>query len=205
MYLFKDFIYLFLERGREGERQGEKHWLVASHTPPIQDLAHNPGVCPDWESNSDLLVCRTKPNPLSKKIFNSNFLFYWQTLKELDYPFVTWPPPWCQTIQFLSICPRWLSSCCPSTGAQREWAWVCPHGPVRGTPGAPVTSCLTQSQSRWFSQLEVMGTSLTGTGTLGWGSWYGAETQHSCVKLEGILESQLEFVGSGHREAGLLQ
>ena len=56
-----------------------------------------------------------------------------------------------------------------------------------------------------FSQLEVMRTSLTGTGTLGWGSWYGAETQHSCVKLEGILQSQLEFVGSGHGEAGLLQ
>ena len=48
----KDFIYLFLERGREGVREGEKHQcVVASHTPPTGDLACNPGMCPDWESN----------------------------------------------------------------------------------------------------------------------------------------------------------
>ena len=46
---FLDFIYLFLERGREGERVGEKHQcVVASHTPPTGDLAHNPGMCPNW-------------------------------------------------------------------------------------------------------------------------------------------------------------
>ena len=49
---FKDFIYLFLERGREGEREGEKHQcVVASWVSPTGDLAHNPGMCPDWESN----------------------------------------------------------------------------------------------------------------------------------------------------------
>ena len=48
----KDFIYLFLERGREGEREGEKHQCeVAFHMPLTGDLAHNPGMCPDWESN----------------------------------------------------------------------------------------------------------------------------------------------------------
>ena len=51
-FLFKDIIYLFLERGREEEREGEKHkCVVASHTPPTGDLACNPGMCPDWESN----------------------------------------------------------------------------------------------------------------------------------------------------------
>ena len=25
--------------------------MVASHVPPTGDLAYNPGVCPDWESN----------------------------------------------------------------------------------------------------------------------------------------------------------
>ena len=50
--IFKDFIYLFLERGREGEREGEKHQrVVASHVSPTGDLARNPGMCPDWESN----------------------------------------------------------------------------------------------------------------------------------------------------------
>ena len=52
--LKKYFIYLFIfrERGREGEREGEKHqWMVASQASPTGDLTHNPGVCPDWESN----------------------------------------------------------------------------------------------------------------------------------------------------------
>ena len=50
-FFFKDFIYS-RERGREGEREVEKHqyvrdtWigclLVASLTPPTGDLAHNP-------------------------------------------------------------------------------------------------------------------------------------------------------------------
>ena len=48
------FIYLFIyrQRGREGEREGEKHqYVVASQAPPTGDLACNPGMCPDWESN----------------------------------------------------------------------------------------------------------------------------------------------------------
>ena len=52
-YIFQA-IYLFLERGegREGEREGEKHQcVVAPHAPSNGELAHNPGMCPDWESN----------------------------------------------------------------------------------------------------------------------------------------------------------
>ena len=42
----------YLGRGREREREGEKHQgVVASHTPPTGDLVPNPGMCPDWESN----------------------------------------------------------------------------------------------------------------------------------------------------------
>ena len=38
--------------GTVGEREGEKHQhVVASLMPPTQDLARNPGMCPDWESN----------------------------------------------------------------------------------------------------------------------------------------------------------
>ena len=45
-------INLFLERGREGEREGEKHQcLDASPAPSTRDLVCNPGMCPDWESN----------------------------------------------------------------------------------------------------------------------------------------------------------
>ena len=45
-------FYLFLEKGKEGEREGEKQQcVVASCTPPTGDLALNPGLCRDWESN----------------------------------------------------------------------------------------------------------------------------------------------------------
>ena len=43
---------MFRERGREGEREGEKHQcVVVSHMPPTGDPACNPGMCPDWEWN----------------------------------------------------------------------------------------------------------------------------------------------------------
>ena len=52
---FKD-SYLIVFRGsrREGKRDGEKHQcVVASHVPLTGDLAGNPGMCPDWETNHE--------------------------------------------------------------------------------------------------------------------------------------------------------
>ena len=55
IFYFLNFIYLFLERGREKEREGQKHQcVVAFHTPPPGDLSCKPGMCPDWESNQQL-------------------------------------------------------------------------------------------------------------------------------------------------------
>ena len=53
IYLFLRFnLFIFGERGREGERGGKKHQcMVASGASPTGDLACNPGICPDWESN----------------------------------------------------------------------------------------------------------------------------------------------------------
>ena len=52
---FKHFIYLHLEEGKGGRKRWREPsvWerLVASRTPPDGDLAHNPGMCPAWESN----------------------------------------------------------------------------------------------------------------------------------------------------------
>ena len=46
------YLFIFRERGREGEREGEKYQcMVPSHVPLTGDLAHHPGMCPDWESN----------------------------------------------------------------------------------------------------------------------------------------------------------
>ena len=52
-YFLKDFIYfIFTQRGREGEKEGEKHQcVVASHVPHTGDLACNPGMCSEWELN----------------------------------------------------------------------------------------------------------------------------------------------------------
>ena len=48
----KKIVFISRQRGREGEREGEKHQcVVASYTPPAGDLACNPGMYPDWELN----------------------------------------------------------------------------------------------------------------------------------------------------------
>ena len=79
---FLDFIYLYLERGEEKEKEGErnihvreKYWLVASHTPPNGDLTHNPGVCPDWELNLWPFGSQAALNPLSHTSHGRNPTF----------------------------------------------------------------------------------------------------------------------------------
>ena len=60
------YLFIFRERGRKKEREGEKdQYVVASGTPPTRDVACNPGVCPDGNQTSDALVCRPALNPLS--------------------------------------------------------------------------------------------------------------------------------------------
>ena len=51
-FCFKDFIYI-LEREERREKEKERNisvWLPLMH-PLTGDLACNPGMCPDWESN----------------------------------------------------------------------------------------------------------------------------------------------------------
>ena len=51
-HIFLNFIYFLRQRRGEVEREGEKHqYVVASRVSPTGDLAHNPGMCPDWEWN----------------------------------------------------------------------------------------------------------------------------------------------------------
>ena len=45
-------LFFFRERGREGEKDREKHqYVVAFRGLPTGDLADNPSMCLDWESN----------------------------------------------------------------------------------------------------------------------------------------------------------
>ena len=55
---FKRFyLFIFRQRGWQGEREGETHQcVVASSVPSTWDLTHNPGMCPDWESNQHPFV-----------------------------------------------------------------------------------------------------------------------------------------------------
>ena len=85
--LFLKFICLFVclfirERGREGEREGENYQcvrdtLIGCLLPaPAGDLAHNPGMRPDLESNWHLLVRRPVLSPLSHSSRGSQWSFH---------------------------------------------------------------------------------------------------------------------------------
>ena len=45
--ILKDFIYLFLERLKEGEQEGEKHQYVVAFVRPLQGTWPNSSMCPD--------------------------------------------------------------------------------------------------------------------------------------------------------------
>ena len=72
---FKILLFIFRDGGKEGEREGEKHRPVVSYMSPTRNLAHNPGMCPDWELNwwhfgSQASTQSTKPHqPGQKNIF----------------------------------------------------------------------------------------------------------------------------------------
>ena len=65
--LFKKvFIYLFLERGREGEREGEKHQcVVASPVPQLGTWPTSQACALTGNQTSDPLFQRPALNPLS--------------------------------------------------------------------------------------------------------------------------------------------
>ena len=72
-YYFLKILFIFREKGREGEREREKHQcVVASHMPPSGDLACSPGMWPrlgmeltalwfaGWHSIRWAILARTK-------------------------------------------------------------------------------------------------------------------------------------------------
>ena len=65
IYLF--FLFNFSQKGKEGERKGEKHQcVVAGHAPaPTRDLACNPGCALMENQTGDPLVLRPVLNLLS--------------------------------------------------------------------------------------------------------------------------------------------
>ena len=61
-------LFIFRERGREGEREGAKererniNWLPLAHA-MTGDRTHNPGTYPDQESNRQLFTLWDKAQP----------------------------------------------------------------------------------------------------------------------------------------------
>ena len=51
LFFLRFYLFIFRERAREGEREGETSMCSCLSCTPTADLAHNPGMCPDWESN----------------------------------------------------------------------------------------------------------------------------------------------------------
>ena len=111
-FSFKIFIYLFSrDGGREGERERN---ISASHAPPIGDLAHNPGVCPDWDPNwrlFDLQAGAQSTEPHQSELFFLVFFFFLIVIQLQLSPFFphysSWPyrPPisHIQCCSFLSL------------------------------------------------------------------------------------------------------
>ena len=65
-FLKRFYLFIFRERGREGERERntdvqEIHGSVAYHIPSTGHLIHNPGMCPDWESNQQPFGSQVSP------------------------------------------------------------------------------------------------------------------------------------------------
>lgn len=60
------FYYIVVDLREEGGGRGERNirgeresWIDCRLPPPPGDQGHNPGLCPDWESNPDLLAHRS--------------------------------------------------------------------------------------------------------------------------------------------------
>ena len=93
---------------------------------------------------------------------------------------VPWHSSWCQTLRFLPVYHWCPSSCCPSAGVQWEWVSVISKSAVDPLRGDAWESCsfFCHPNPHWFSQPEVLGTYLPGTGTLSWVVWCGAGIPH---------------------------
>ena len=80
------------------EKEGEKlQCMVASQMPPTGDLAHNPGMCPDWESNQRPFDLQANAQPLShtsqgnnrlliEVFWGSKFIFGFLTVQGISTP-----------------------------------------------------------------------------------------------------------------------
>ena len=84
LIFFKDFIYLFSERRREGERKGQKQsvWLPLQH-PILETCPATQAYALTGNRTSDPLVCSPALNPLSHLSQGIIINFYVQIFLDL--------------------------------------------------------------------------------------------------------------------------
>ena len=51
IFFLNVYVFIFRGEGKEKERERNINVQLPLMHPPTRDLAHNPGMCPDWESN----------------------------------------------------------------------------------------------------------------------------------------------------------
>ena len=67
--LFFKILFLYFQKEGEGGRKGrsmdagEIQQSVSPHTSPSEDLARNPGTCPDWDSNQRPFASQASAQP----------------------------------------------------------------------------------------------------------------------------------------------
>ena len=57
------YLLIFRESVRDGEREGEKHWLITSCTPSTRGPGLQLRQCPNWESNSQPFGLQNNAQP----------------------------------------------------------------------------------------------------------------------------------------------
>ena len=66
LFFLKSILFIFRDRVRQGEREGEKHQCVfASHAPPTEDQAATQACTLTENPTGGLLIYRLALNPLS--------------------------------------------------------------------------------------------------------------------------------------------
>ena len=103
-FLFKKgFIYFFRERGREGEREGEKQQCARDTSidcllhAPAGDLVRSPAMCPGWESNQQPFGLQAGPQSIEPHQPGVNFFsfkgwirFFCMYISHFVCPIICW-------------------------------------------------------------------------------------------------------------------
>ena len=75
--IFFKVVFIHFQREGKRSREGEKYrCVVATPAPCTGDLAHNPGMCPDWELNQQPFDSQPVLNPLRYTSQGHTFLLY---------------------------------------------------------------------------------------------------------------------------------